>query len=251
MRKRIINVTGAIAVVAMMVSSVSAALLADFEMNDAAGTRLAKLQNDAVGGGGFNYGADNMLADGNGLMVYTLGGANANYARADLPAVVNTGSYKLSFSFDSATLDGTGGSLTYAIRDNTAKKDLVSVQFLKNNDRLRLVMQNWDQADNITDVGTYSLTDTLNVEVIFNLDTDLATFSWVSGANSGSYTDVAINDGDAEVVRNAYQPSGMTATDFFKTDYLKVESIPEPATLSLVGLTAGAIFFIRRHHFSI
>ena len=172
MKKR--TLMGAMAIIALVASSASAALLADFEMNDVAGTRLAKLQNDATGGGKFNYGANNMLADGNGLMVYTLGGTNANYASAALATQTSTGIQKMSLSFDGVTLAG-GGSLTYAIRDNTEGKDILKIQLMKNNDQLRLVMQNWDAGHvaNLTPTGTYTLPDILNVEVTYNLNTDL------------------------------------------------------------------------------
>jgi membrane protein YqaA with SNARE-associated domain len=95
-------------------------------------------------------------------------------------------------------------------------------------------------------VGTNSLPDNLYVEFVYDLDNDLATFTWTMGNESGGATNVAIGDYTAEAVRNAYQPSGMTDTDFIKTDYLTVESIPEPATLGMIGLMTGTLLFIRR-----
>ena len=243
MKKRMIA-----GLLAGMALTASAAVLSDFEMNDAANTRLAQLQNSASGAGQFNYGANNMLADGNGLLVYTLGGTNANYARAALATQTNSGIQKMTFSIDSATLAGSNGKLSYAIRDQTAGKDVVMAQLVKNNDRLRLVMQDWGAGHvaNLTAVGVYDLPDVLNVEVIYDLDSDLADFSWTMGSDSGTATNVAIGNYTAEVVRNVYQPKDMLDTDFIKVDYLKVESVPEPATLGLFGLIGGAVLFVRR-----
>ena len=240
--KKIISIVA----VSVSVASVSSAtLLAGFEMNDAAGKKITQIQNDAVGGGAFHYGANNMLTDGSGHMVYTLGGTNANYGRVGLIETNTTGQFKMSASFSAATLSG-GGSLTYAVRDHANTTDLVSFQLILNNDRLRLVMQNWSGVENITAVGDYTLADPLNVEVTYDLGTDLADFSWTYGTTSGGTNGIAITDGTADSVRQAYQPSNMTATDSISTDYLRVESIPEPATLGLLGLMGGAMIFIRR-----
>ena len=240
----------AYALAALCVSvSASAAMLADFEMNDPANTRLPQLQNDAPGGGKFSYGATNMLTDGNGLLVYTYGQGDAagkkNCAYAPLAAENSSGIYKLSFAIDSATLSYTNGSIQYMIADTNNNK-IVSVQFIKNWNRLRLVMQDWNHVDNLTGAGTNSLPDKLYVEVTFDLDNDLADFSWTMGTQTGGYSSVSIGDYSAARLRNLYQPTGMTGSDFIKVDYLKVESIPEPAALALLGFFGGAILFLRR-----
>jgi hypothetical protein len=109
-------------------------------------------------------------------------------------------------------------------------------------------MQDWGagQVANLTAVGVYDLPDVLDVEVVYDLDNDLADFSWTMGTESGIATNVAIGNYTAEVLRNVYQPADMGDTDFIKTDYVKVETVPEPATLGMIGLVAGGLLFIRR-----
>ena len=228
----------------------SAAMLADFQMNDAANTKLQDLANDAPGGGRFNYGVTNMLADGNGLLVYTLGGTNGNYAHADLASAATSGVYKLSVSFNAATLSGSGGKLGYSVRDSGAGKDICLVQLIRNSgNKLLLLMNKWGANGSVislTGAGTNSLPDVLNVEVEYDLDNDTVGYSWTMGSESGGTNLATLYDGVADVVRNAYNPDNMNDGDFIKVDYLTVESIPEPATMGLFGLAGGAVMFVRR-----
>ena len=221
-------------------------ILADFEMNDASGTLLKKIRNDADGGNQFNYSTNNIQTDGNGVLVYTLGETNSNYAHANLTTTNNTGRFKLSLSFDSATVSGNAGAVGYAIQDENLSTNLVYIKLIKNNDRFRLVMQDWNHVDDITGVGTNTLPDRLNITITYDLTTDLADFSWVMGTQSGGYTNVAIVDGSASSLRNVFQPSGMSSSDYFKTDYIKVETIPEPVTASIIAFIGLCSIFIRR-----
>jgi hypothetical protein len=214
----------------------------DFQMNDAQGTRVANLQNDA-GGGGFSYGATNMYTDGNGSLVYTnFGSAQNNYGNVAFTRTLTNETGRMSFSFSTVEMaTETDAELTYSLKNSGGDKVLMA-QLIVNGGQLKLIMDSWS---NVADFGTLTMSTPLDVSIDFDLVNGTADYTWSYNGTSGGAANVAISGSDAASVTQAYQSADVTG-NYFAVDYLKVEGVPEPATLGMVGAVAGAMLFIRR-----
>lgn len=166
--------------IALLSVSASAAIIEDYQFNDANGTPLSALVNDAdatakLGG---DASGGNALANGTGDLVYTAGvDASDNVFRNSDPARgLSSGVVTMSFTLSAASLaggDASGANVAFGLRDGVANTDLFLLRLQKQSGSLRLQARVGGTNTNLENFGVDVLPGALEVTAVANLDTDL------------------------------------------------------------------------------
>jgi hypothetical protein len=232
----------------------SGVVIENWQMNEGAGTNLSGLINSA---GSAVWGGDvgNVQTDGSGNLRYTAGLNSSNNVFRNTPLTapnITAGLYELSFSYSAVTIAGgdvTGANVGFGLRDSTGGgNDLFLVRLHRQNSTLRLQTRGADGNTTLENFGTNALSGALDVRAVFNLGTDLMDVYWsLGGGAEANMSGIAINDGQMDAFRMAanLNTEDFGATDFVDVDYLKLEMIPEPGTLGLMGVAGLGIFLAR------
>lgn len=236
------------------VGRVEADIIDLWNFNDTAGTTLNNLSNSGPGGASFaGPGDSSVLTDGSGSLVYNSSGGN-QFVSATGIGGADTGQFEVEFGLNAMTRVDTV-SAGWIIRDaGPPAANIGVIQFTQNNagNGLRLyAFTTTGNNLNAFDYGAVSAIDNVTVRAVLTLN----------GASAGTLQIYALDDNvdlGAGIGVEAYLGSLPTAAGVtfnsvatyksnFTTgetatfDYLQVSVVPEPASLSLIGLGAMAL----------
>jgi len=232
----------------VVVSTASATLVADFQMNDAQGLRLSQVAN-GTGGAQFNYSYTNSLSDGSGNIHFVYEDQGAFYPHAGLTSTNSTGIYTVNLAYSAADVSASpnGVKTTFGLNDGS---DVATIALTRNNDRLRLIYSiegGWDWAVNLGGLGNTVLNGAVVASIALDLDSAQATCIYSYDGTTDTNVIAVANAHTINQLHAAIQTSSMATSDYMDMDYVSVDYvIPEPATLGMIALVGGAIIFIRR-----
>jgi hypothetical protein len=238
-----------IAVMALAATTASAVVIEAWEMNDPNGTTLSNLVNSA-GSAAFNSQAPNVTTL-NGNLRYTQGSGNLFNIAPLTVQDVTSGQYELSFMYTAADFssgDAAGANVGFGIRDTTTNVDKFLIRLQKVSGTIRLQSRISGANTTLHNFGASVLPDSVSVRAVFDVGTGALDVFYAIGAGPESSTSLTMAAGEMDSIRiaNNLNPIDFGATDFAEVDYLRLDQIPEPATLGMIAFGSGAIMFIRR-----
>ena len=233
-----------VAVLALAMSA-SAVVLSDFEFNDASGTTLPQAAQGAAGAGTWNYDQGGCAADGNGNMVFS---DQANfYPTASIATTPNSGTLLFSMKFTSASIPTDGGELTFTVKESGGDNTLGYVQLRDHGgDTVVVFGKDWSSGSAWLENGATSLAAPLTVWADIDLDQNQTTYHYeYKGVTNDMADATSIADVAPDTLGAVWQ--FMTSGgNTYSVDYVKVETVPEPAVLTLIAFLGGSLLFIRR-----
>lgn len=216
----------------------------DFQMNEAAGTELESLVDSGTSGSTFGNGPANVVTDGAGSLVYTLGN---NAFVPTTPALnLTTGIYELELEFGASSIgSGTNAPEVGFALWSSGSSELFRISLDKVGGDLTLAMRIGTTVTVLEDFGggVTSFASPLNVRAVVDLDTENLDIFW-SGAATGSSLNNTASDLTLNGIRTSSNLQFFGATDSVSVDYVTLDVIPEPASMTLVGL--GLVAIMRR-----
>lgn len=237
-----------------------AAIIEDYQLNDAIGAGLADVVNGADATGQLGGNADNVATNGAGSLVFTQGiDAGDNVFRNSTPSRgISTGSILFSTAFDSANLsDATGGTTNvgFGIRGAGNNDVLIRLSEQGSGDvQLQARFANaggGNTNENLVNLGS-GLLGPIEVEALLNFDDDTLNIIYDIGGGpiaAGPFPLRADQDFDSLRLAVNTNNADFGATDFVNVDYLTVQTvIPEPASLALLGLSGFGLIGRRRRN---
>ena len=207
-----------------MALTTSAVVLEDWQMNDAGGTKLKKLDN-AVGTAAFDANNDGMFTTNNYLRTTNFVSSFGLLSNAELTTPdLTSGVYTLETKFAAgSTINNNGGSWTIGLSDTngTARTDLWSIGLIRKSGELRIQLKVNSSRTNLYHFGTSYLTNDLVVRAEVDLDTDLLDVYYTIGTNAEqSVTGLTVNDGAVDVIRLNVANQKYVAGDAIDVDYI-------------------------------
>lgn len=221
----------------------------DWQFNDAVDTSLNAVANE-VGTANLGGAAANVLTDGSGDLVFTVGADNTDDVFRAAPLTVGdrgTGQYEMEWHLSSADIfgnpsgptPGSGANVGFGMRDTGSNTDLFLVRVHLTNSELRLQTRVGNTNTDLADFNANSISD-LKVRVTADLDADTFSVFWQLGNGIGScVTDIAMAATDLEfdavrVVSNT-NTDEWGASDTASVDYLTIRDLnpAAPGDLSL------------------
>lgn len=250
MKRKACVVAGAILLAALQGG---AAILQDWQMNDASGTGMAGLANSA-GTAAWGYSPGNAATDGNGMLHVSPGSQEWGISAA-LPSALTTGQYELKYVVDSIDLSGDSATDNSGI--NFGLGDVTEMRLYSHGDfdgdgNPDLVLSIYDDQTAWSWGRGFSglvLNDPLTIRGIYDLDAGTIHVYTQLGSeaeqDNGSFN--IDTNGTANSVFSRLLTGDWGANDYANIDSVTLtEVVPEPATLGMVGLIGGAIVFVRR-----
>lgn len=256
-------------VAALLVAGSHAAVLEDWQFNDANGTQLNVANNSGTVGTAFNFGGPSTQ---NG----SLNIGDANYYKwdvgtgqtyrsasfADLTTGVVTFEYVVADWYLGGSAGETGNGIKFNVGGTTGTMQLEFEVAQSPGDDIRVRSQNSNNGslsgtDAQHQLAGLNLTNTasVTVQLVANLDTG----AWSTQVDYGvGFMDLVANGAGMNSINQIqlvadggvngweYNGTGGVAADFVKIDSVTLTQIPEPATLGLIAAFGGGIVFIRR-----
>jgi hypothetical protein len=258
---------GAASLMAVFVPNVRAALIENFQYNDAPGTSLPSTSNTGTSPSSFTS-APNVTTTGTALRFTQGADVFRSSTGASIPRNLSSGIVTMTISFSDASINGgdtAGASVGFGLRDSGSNLDLFQIRLQRQNSELRLQSR---VVDSMSAVGTNTDLLDLNatalptppsgpkeftVTAVLNLATDKLDVSWTLNGAAGSFPTITLpaanNALEFDQLRLAASTNSADwgAADYVDVDYLTVDYVvPEPASVSLLGLASLAIGRRRR-----
>jgi hypothetical protein len=238
----------------ILAAASASVVLVDYEFNDSDGTSLQNMVNS---------GTDPNTFGGAETDVYTtnLNGTGVAYFNAITPNKVDQ-SFTLDTTISSGTVTAEWRSVEFSFSGTSGKQDTgFGLSFGATSYYVELRYEGPDVKARLQGANAYKNSTILsgasstNAPILFQMIADVDNTNlmarWKFESDSAWTTirsislDVITNGVTAVNVVGDTDEYG--AGDFAEVDYFTVTgSIPEPATLGMLGLVGGAIFFIRR-----
>ena len=226
--------------------SASAAKIVDYQMNEVAGKTTSEL---------INSGTDNSSITGDAQGVATDGSGNLHYAAV---TASNTKKQVLSTSYSGTvqlelrltdwdyTANADGDGIAFSIVNSVDGTGLKALVDHKGTDTRIRISSSSSKQKLISSVLSGS-------DLVVRAVADLDASTYTADYNLGGAGWINIATDEALGATSIDEFKLITATDsswgsgaYANVDYVTVETVPEPATLSLIALLGGGLFFFRR-----